>query len=264
MFNPVVCPDSTASNWAGLSWKIAGWLSQWLAQPFLVMLVLAALIWSVRFVPRHRVRRPLRVALSAVFLLYLSAIFPPAVNLAEGVLTSQIPPYQGESADAVVVLGRGKELNPSRVQVAAELWEDDKAPLIFASGIYDAPEIVNMLHEKGIPDQATEGEDCSRTTYENAKFTAKILKPQGIERILLVTDAPHLLRSLLTFQSFGFAVVPISSSSLKELNNETRTTMVLREYVGLVGYELMGRFSSPAISSERTVETAQNLVGSTS
>lgn len=255
MPNPVVCPSSAASAWAGLSWKIASWLSQWLTKPFPVILVFAALFWLARFIPR-RPRRPLRILLSGLLCVYLLVICPPAVNLAAKGLSSQIPPYRGESADAVVILGRGNELNPSRVALAAELWQDHRAPLVFASGTIDAPKMVKMLHQKGIPDQATEGEDCSRTTYENAEYTAQILKPEGIKRILLVTDAPHMLRSLLTFQGFGFTVIPIPSSSLKELKPAMRTTMVLREYAGLLGYGLMGRLTS-SDSGERSRSTAQ-------
>jgi hypothetical protein len=53
-----------------------------------------------------------------------------------------------------------------------------------------------------------------------------------------------MLRSFLTFRSFGFDVVPVPSSGLRYLDRTDRTRMVLREYLGLVSYGLLGRFSA--------------------
>lgn len=51
-------------------------------------------------------------------------------------------------------------------------------------------------------------ENHSRDTFENAHFTARILRPAGITRIVLVTDAVHEWRALQEFTSAGFSVVP--------------------------------------------------------
>jgi len=232
-----------SSNWVSDWLSAKGALSQWATQPFLVMPLFILSFQILSLIPRQYGRRPLRMLVCASALVYLTILFPPAVRLAETALIKQIPHDSGKAADAVVILGRGDALNPSRVEVAAQLWEEKRAPLIFARGSGDAPKIVQQLQGKGIPDQDLAGEGCSLTTYENAKFTAEVLKPQGIERILLVTYAPHMLRSQLTFQKFGFTVIPIPSSGSPALNRGDRARMVMYEYSGLVSYGLMGRLS---------------------
>src|SRR5215469_3195670 len=50
-------------------------------------------------------------------------------------------------------------------------------------------------------------ENQSRDTFENARFSARILQPAGIRRIVLVTDATHEWRALQEFTSAGFSVL---------------------------------------------------------
>jgi uncharacterized SAM-binding protein YcdF (DUF218 family) len=207
------------------------------------MLIFAGLFLLVSLLPRRWGRRPARITVVGIALSYLLALSPLFINLAGRVLESQIPTDSGVTADAIVVLGRGEGYNPSRVTVAKELWEEQRAPLIFASGISDAPRIVRSLQGWGIPEQSLQGEECSRTTYENARFTASLLQPQGVQRILLVTDSPHMMRSILTFRGFGFNVIPVISSGLRGLDRNNKTFVVLREWVGLVSYGLMGRYT---------------------
>jgi uncharacterized SAM-binding protein YcdF (DUF218 family) len=51
-------------------------------------------------------------------------------------------------------------------------------------------------------------ENRSRDTFENARYTAQMLKPQGIVRIILITSSTHLWRAVHEFQDAGFEVVP--------------------------------------------------------
>jgi len=51
-------------------------------------------------------------------------------------------------------------------------------------------------------------EDCSRDTFENAEFSARLLKPAGVRRIVLVTSADHEWRAMQEFAAAGFSVVP--------------------------------------------------------
>ncbi|MCL6436145.1 MAG: YdcF family protein [Leptolyngbyaceae cyanobacterium HOT.MB2.61] len=88
------------------------------------------------------------------------------------------------------MLGRGPRLEADRLEVAAALWRIKRAPRIFVSGRGDAVRMFMELQKKGVPEQALGGEECSMTTGENAKFTATVLKPQGIQKILLVTIPP--------------------------------------------------------------------------
>jgi len=51
-------------------------------------------------------------------------------------------------------------------------------------------------------------EDGSRDTFENAQLSARILRPLGITRIVLVTSADHEWRAMHEFSGAGFTVVP--------------------------------------------------------
>jgi uncharacterized SAM-binding protein YcdF (DUF218 family) len=146
-------------------------------------------------------------------------------------------------SDAIVVLGRGAGMRDSRVNVAAELWRSQAAPRIFASGRGDANEIQDLLKKLGIPDKAVDGEACSRTTNENAEFTNLILEPQGVKKILLVTDPPHTLRSLLTFQRYGFKVLAAPSLLRPNISDREHKLLILREYFALIIYKILGRLA---------------------
>jgi uncharacterized SAM-binding protein YcdF (DUF218 family) len=51
-------------------------------------------------------------------------------------------------------------------------------------------------------------EDESRTTHENATGCRELLERRGLRRIVLVTDAGHMLRAAHCFRRQGFDVVP--------------------------------------------------------
>ena len=51
-------------------------------------------------------------------------------------------------------------------------------------------------------------ENQSHSTYENAAYTAAILRARGIQRIALVTEAYHMPRAEACFRRQGLAVVP--------------------------------------------------------
>jgi uncharacterized SAM-binding protein YcdF (DUF218 family) len=146
--------------------------------------------------------------------------------------------------EAIVVLGRGARFRESRVKVAANLWRSHQNVdiRIFASGINDALEIQAMLKAIAIPEGIIQGEDRSTTTSENAENTALALKSQGIGKVLLITDPPHLGRSLLTFEQQGFIVTPVPSPLPDDLSERDRRLLILREYLAFIAYKVSGKF----------------------
>jgi uncharacterized SAM-binding protein YcdF (DUF218 family) len=238
MLDLATCSPLPVGSWVTFTKLI----SQWLMRPTWIVLGLVVLLGVAQLLVRRRKRRTLNLAIASLLLLYGLAIAPPTLNLAEKALVSLLPRDSRASADAIVVLGRGSMLNPSRVELAAKLWQANRAPLIFTSGMGDAPEMLRMLEERGIPDAVLDGEGCSQTTRENALFTIEALQPKGVQHILLVTDSPHMLRSLLTFRGIGFDVTPVPSPVPSEIGRRGKATLVLREYAGLVTYGLRGRF----------------------
>jgi uncharacterized SAM-binding protein YcdF (DUF218 family) len=205
--------------------------------PSLLILIIAP--WFIR---RWRWKRQSSGFGVILFLAYLLLISPIGSAIGTRGLALGVPVDPGATADAIVILGRGKEFRPERVQVAADLWQAKRAPLVFVSGRGDAEEIADLLKLQGVPQDAIDGEPCSRTTEENAQLTAAILQPKQIHRILLVTDLPHMLRSLLTFRSLGFDVIPHANPLPPTLDGKKTGSLVFREYVGLISYGLWGRF----------------------
>ena len=85
-------------------------------------------------------------------------------------------------------------------------------------------------------------EGKSLDTYQNAKFTAKLLADK---RIYLVTSAYHLPRAYRLFRHFGFQIVPIKTdfktnesyniwSIFPQMGNFQKSYLAIHEYVGLL------------------------------
>jgi uncharacterized SAM-binding protein YcdF (DUF218 family) len=236
--NLSACHITSAGDLTRSLWQLLNVL----LQPGIVLPVLAVKIVTPWIVRPRRWKRRMSLAGVLLVLLYGLGISPLGTHLGGKGLALLIPRDGGQPADAIVVLGRGADFRPSRVQVAADLWQQQRAPLIFASGRSDATEIGQMLEAAGVPAAAIDGEPCSATTNENALFTAALLQPQGIKRLILVTDPPHMARSLLTFRSLGFEVTPHPSPVPRSLGDRKRQFLVLREWAGLIGYGMMGRY----------------------
>jgi uncharacterized SAM-binding protein YcdF (DUF218 family) len=117
----------------------------------------------------------------------------------------------------------------------------------------DAEVAGRLFAALGVPPERLTLEGESRTTYENALFTARLVHPRPNERWLLVTSAWHMPRAMGCFRRVGFAVEPWPvdfraprrldlaqfRSSIPE--GLRRIDFVTREYVGLVAYYLTGR-----------------------
>jgi len=261
MVDPSACQVTTAGQFTG---TIVRFL-RLLVQPQIILPLLAILIAALWALPNRGWRR--RIGLISLGLLLASALAASPILYRVGGqgLAALIPEDTGQTADAIVVLGRGGPFRPGRVQVAADLWQQRRAPLVFTSGGGDAIELSQMLEAAGIPPSAIDGEPCSATTNENAQFTAALLQPQGVRQVILVTDPPHMARSLLTFRSLGFEVIPHPSPVPQELNPQRQRFLVLREWAGLIGYGVMGRYFArqvpePSFSTSLTPQISRKLI----
>ncbi len=66
----------------------------------------------------------------------------------------------------------------------------------------------DVLAVMGVPAQHLMLENESRDTHDNAVNSAQLLKARGMHRILLVTSAYHMRRSVALFEAQGLEVVP--------------------------------------------------------
>jgi uncharacterized SAM-binding protein YcdF (DUF218 family) len=101
------------------------------------------------------------------------------------------------------------------------------------------------------PDRVTY-ESKSRTTHENAAFTASLIQPQPAQTWLLVTSASHMPRAIGAFRAAGFHVIayPVGYKTFK--NPSLRASrgfgerlalldIASHEWLGLLFYRLTGR-----------------------
>lgn len=223
MLDPALC-NRPISHWLVLK---EGLTTLVMNEALVIGVLVAVLIWSLRW-RRKPSRLWVRGFIVTALLLYIFVPLPPFETWAYTTLAQAVPQDSGKTADAIVILGRGDELRTSRIEAVTELWEQDRAPQIFASGRGDGPQIVSSLIARGIPADILGDENCSQTTAENAEFTATLLQPQGVEQIILVTDPPHMLRSLRTFRKLGFQIIP-HFSPLPPLPQREKALIVYRE-----------------------------------
>lgn len=194
-------------------------------------LSLGALAWLVGIVGRKR----LALVLGLSALLWLCAWSLPAVSIGfRATMEAKYPPTPLQdvpTSQAIVVLGGGVDAadpghpDPDlrgaadRVWHAARLYHAGKAPLLLLSGGTDpavnltseAEAMRLLLRELGVPDTAMLLEERSRTTEENTRFSAAILRQRGVQTILLVTSALHMKRALAYWQGQGFQVHPAAT-----------------------------------------------------
>ncbi|MGC1394420.1 MAG: YdcF family protein [Coleofasciculaceae cyanobacterium] len=247
MFDSSLCDRTLNTVPLFIPWWQFPWLKNFLLISLVVFLLLGLVLLFRQAKRKHWLRKP-KVLIG---LFCLSAVFPLSFWLFDKFLVTFIPKDSGETAGAIVLLGRGGgDFYTSRTNLAKYLWETKRAPLIFTSGIDDAPSMISQLQEKGVPRQALDGENCSLTTAENALFSAAVLQPRGIKKIILITDEPHLWRSLLVFRANGFEVIPRSTPLPSYLGTQASFILKLREYGGLLTYTFRGILSSTPAEAE--------------
>ena len=125
-------------------------------------------------------------------------------------------------ADVIVVPGAGltEACTPNlngvrRVLLAARLYRAGRAPQMLIAGGHPrtgalkctvAGVMAQLAVEIGIPPEAVHTERESRSTHENAEFSAPILRQMGAKRILIVTDRLHMVRAVASYAHYGFAI----------------------------------------------------------
>jgi uncharacterized SAM-binding protein YcdF (DUF218 family) len=114
----------------------------------------------------------------------------------------------------------------------------------------------NFLVDLGVPETSILLEDRSRNTYENARYSAELLRARRISHVVLVTDAMHLPRAARCFQAQGLQVIPSGvryraarfdaelNSFLPSPSAAVNNQRVLHEWLGMAWYWLNGRFES--------------------
>ncbi len=145
-------------------------------------------------------------------------------------------------------------LTLERMRAGAALARRTRLPMLVTGGALGAGETpVAELMANGLRDDFAAAprwvEPRSRDTWENAKFSAAILKGDGIGSVYLVTQAWHMRRAMLAFARFGIAALPAptyldapprftADEFVPHVSGWLVSYFGLHEWVGLAWYSL--------------------------
>lgn len=166
-------------------------------------------------------------------LLALLLVTPISVTpLLRGLETaSPLAEAELRQADAIVILGGGmrkhapefggetvNRLTLERLRYGARLARRSGLPVLVSGGAPTHSEAEAVLMKAALEEDfripVRWAESRSRDTRENAEFSAAILLPAGVHRIVLVTHAAHMRRSVEAFERAGFQVIPAPTAYL--------------------------------------------------
>ena len=116
----------------------------------------------------------------------------------------------GDGADIPDTLG---PLSLERVVFAAQAFRRLRLPVAVSGGHIPgahaaAAELMKPVLERDFAVPVVWSEERSRTTFENAVFTAELLRGRDIGTVVLVTQAWHQPRALWSFERAGLHAVP--------------------------------------------------------
>jgi len=188
-------------------------------------------------------------------------------------LEQDFPPVsieQTPKADAIVVLGGFTNATGSSIKLielndavdrlfhGMRLYRAGKAPrvmLVGGAAEGSSPEadfMADLLSEFAVPRDRMLLEKQSRNTRENGVNSVKIMRKNGIKKILLVTSASHMRRAKGVFEKLGIDVVPAATDYqvaepdpsildwLPDAEALWLTTLGIKEYLGWWVYWFRG------------------------
>jgi uncharacterized SAM-binding protein YcdF (DUF218 family) len=157
-------------------------------------------------------------------------------------------------ADAIVVMGaaqyngRPSPVFAARLDHAVELYRAGIAPrLIVTGGKADGDRTTEAASARayaidhGVPAEMILVEDQSRTTLESIRAVGGVLRANGLEDAVFVSDRPHMLRVLRMAADDGITAwgSPTQTSPI-ELDPIKRIDAVIHELGALAQYFLVG------------------------
>ena len=192
-------------------------------------------------------------AFSSVLLQRIEAGLPRRVDLhrAQAIVVLGGDVRAGNGRDIPDRLGR---LSLQRLVFAADAYRRLHLPVAVSGGVIEKTrESVAALMKQvlegefGVPVKWTE--DRSHSTWQNAVFTAAMLRPAGIHTVVLVSQAWHLPRAIWAFDKAGFVALPWPAPRVARHFDEpgdflpnpmglARSFFALHEFIGGIYYRL--------------------------
>lgn len=164
-----------------------------------------------------------------------------------------------ENAQAIVVLASGVLPHGApgfagyqRFMHGYKLFRDGRAPNLYVStgaqprnGHLEQEWVASFARMLEIPGTSFEIITGAMTTRNEAEIASATLIPQGITKILLVTNGPHIFRAVKCFEKVGFQVFPAPVQNSENISDscesgESLFHSAMHEWLGLASYYLKG------------------------
>ena len=234
---------------------------------FLILIAGTILLWT-----RARLIGPRLVTLAVAVALLFALVPISSVLLAPLENRFPVPAQLPEHVDGIIALGgdfsaaaveaRGPFAVASpRLDGLADLARRyPEARLVFSGGsarvlrpdLREADQAARILAHLGVDMRRVVLERESRSTYENVRFSKRLVNPKPGDVWILVTSAAHMARAVGTFRRAGWPVIaypvgvrtgPAAAERIKLQFDSGLSDLDIaaREYAGLAVYWLRGR-----------------------
>ena len=234
----------------------------------LILISATSTIWAVL----RRSQRAASLAVAVTLGLVIGAFTPVGIALTVPLenrfvfsrSNAHVPP------DGIIVLGGDTGAGVGALAVLSQNFPNARLILSGYGEITDSGEhpLKRFARLGGDPARVNM-ETQSRTTAENAHYSAALLKPKRSERWLLITSALHMPRAVGCFRAAGFQVEPypvefrMPLQPFAAFGPGSEALIVLdkaaKEWIGLVAYRLMGKtdalFPGPLLASQQQAAT---------
>ena len=254
-----------------MDWTDLNWLKPILMPPWsLALLALATAGLGGRIA---------RLACLAALASFLALATLPVADALQRLAEGRTPPASARPPQAIVVLSADYRavapeygeatIGPAtlaRLRHGVHLHRRTGLPLLVTGG--GTPErfrpglgeAMRVAAERDFGVEVRWVEGASRNTMENASLSARILLPEGVSTVLLVTHAEHMPRSMRAFAAAGIATVPAPVGPMPPASAEAygvgdllprtraldRSASAIHELAGMLWYEAVLAFRGKA------------------
>ena len=228
----------------------------------IILLAVGLFFWLIRF----KKFAALCIVLASVLLYFASTPFMARKLMDSLQYQYEVLKNVPEDMQAIVVLSGGRipiareytnldtvnAVSLERLRYASRLAKVHQIPILLAGGSVNderqsEASLMKVVLETDFGVQASWLEESSKNTFENAKFSKKVLKENSIDKVLLVTHAYHMPRAMWCFEDVGLKPVPAPTAfykrntSVAELKDYIPTASALKQ-TQLAVHEIMGAF----------------------